>query len=321
MSIDLRRCRYLGIILTVLLAFLSLGVYMQREKVVTVELDGQKNIFQTRCLTIGDLLREKGLDYTDGDWIYPEKDSILKAGETVVIKKLVPIEIEVDGSWLYISHYADDAGEIMQNAGVVLNPLDRIKGTIDKNQTPVKLSVVRVQEVVLEQEEEVPYSRERILNPQMKRGELKVLQKGEKGLARRKYLVYHENGQEKERKLLETLVIKEEIKEITELGTGDTIVSSSRSLSGPKKEMILTATAYTHTGNRTFTGVYPRIGTIAVDPRVIPLGTRLWVEGYGYGIAQDTGGVIKGNIIDLFMDTKSECLKWGRRKVKVYVLE
>jgi 3D (Asp-Asp-Asp) domain-containing protein len=47
----------------------------------------------------------------------------------------------------------------------------------------------------------------------------------------------------------------------------------------------------------------------------------MWVEGYGYGIAQDTGGLIKGNIIDLFMDTKEDCLRWGRRNVKVYILE
>jgi len=47
----------------------------------------------------------------------------------------------------------------------------------------------------------------------------------------------------------------------------------------------------------------------------------LWIEGYGYGIAQDTGGLIKGKRIDLFMDTVGECRRWGRRKVEVYVLD
>lgn len=204
---------------------------------------------------------------------------------------------------------------------LAINPLDQIKETIDKSHLPVNLTVVRVQKFILEQEEEVPYTRERILNPQMKRGESKVLQNGENGLVRKKYLLCCEDGQEKERQLLETWILRQEKKEITEVGTGDTIVTASRSLTGPKREIVMTATAYTHTGNCTFTGVYPHIGTIAVDPGVIPLGTRLWVEGYGYGIAQDTGGVIKGNIIDLFMDTKSECLRWGRRRVKVYILE
>jgi len=88
-----------------------------------------------------------------------------------------------------------------------------------------------------------------------------------------------------------------------------------------RKVLEMEATAYTHTGNPTFTGVYPRVGTIAVDPKVIPLGSTLWIEGYGYGIAEDTGGLIKGNIIDLFMDTEEECFQWGRRKVTVYILD
>jgi peptidoglycan hydrolase CwlO-like protein/3D (Asp-Asp-Asp) domain-containing protein len=60
--------------------------------------------------------------------------------------------------------------------------------------------------------------------------------------------------------------------------------------------------------------------TIAVDPRVIPLGSRVYVEGYGYAIADDTGGAIKGNIIDLFFPSEAECENWGRRSVTVYVL-
>ncbi|OAA87287.1 3D domain-containing protein [Clostridium coskatii] len=60
--------------------------------------------------------------------------------------------------------------------------------------------------------------------------------------------------------------------------------------------------------------------TIAVDPRVIPLGTKVYVEGYGYAVACDTGGAIKGNIIDLFVNSESEAENWGRRSVTVYIL-
>ncbi len=81
------------------------------------------------------------------------------------------------------------------------------------------------------------------------------------------------------------------------------------------------ATAYTHTGNQTATGTWPKVGTIAVDPRVIPLGTRVYVVGYGYAVAEDTGGAIKGNIIDLFMETENQCINWGRRNVTVYILK
>ena len=59
---------------------------------------------------------------------------------------------------------------------------------------------------------------------------------------------------------------------------------------------------------------------IAVDPSVIPLGSKVWVEGYGNAIAGDTGGAIKGNKIDLFMANKSDALSFGRKQVKVRIL-
>jgi 3D (Asp-Asp-Asp) domain-containing protein len=62
-------------------------------------------------------------------------------------------------------------------------------------------------------------------------------------------------------------------------------------------------------------------GVIAVDPRIIPLGTRVYVDGYGYALAADTGGAIKGNKIDVCFETHDEALRWGMRNTKVYVLE
>ena len=80
------------------------------------------------------------------------------------------------------------------------------------------------------------------------------------------------------------------------------------------------ATAYTHTGDATFTGIMPYVGVIAVDPRVIPLGSRVYVEGYGEALAADTGGLIKGTKIDLFMDTEQECDEWGIQPRKIYII-
>ncbi len=60
---------------------------------------------------------------------------------------------------------------------------------------------------------------------------------------------------------------------------------------------------------------------IAVDPKVIPLGTKVWVEGYGYAVAGDTGGAIKGNKIDVFIPTQSQALKWGRKNVKIKIIK
>ena len=89
--------------------------------------------------------------------------------------------------------------------------------------------------------------------------------------------------------------------------------------------MTMTATAYTEAdgpgGGYTATGMRARHGVIAVDPNVIPLGTRVFVEGYGLAVAGDTGGAIQGNIIDLCMDQHYEAINFGRRTVKVYILE
>ena len=101
-----------------------------------------------------------------------------------------------------------------------------------------------------------------------------------------------------------------------------TSISEYRQIEAPEPEaMIFEATAYCYTGNRTATGTWPSRGTIAVDPEVIPLGSKLYVEGYGEGIAEDTGGLIKGDIIDVYMESEDECWQWGRRQVEVRIIE
>lgn len=92
-------------------------------------------------------------------------------------------------------------------------------------------------------------------------------------------------------------------------------------------ELILEATAYTKSVEEgtsdgiTKSGVPVRRGIVAVDPKIIPLGTKLYIKEYGEAIALDTGGAIKGNKIDLYMETKKEAFEFGRRKVKVQIIE
>lgn len=100
---------------------------------------------------------------------------------------------------------------------------------------------------------------------------------------------------------------------------------------GPQagKELTVTATAYTaYCEGCSGTTAYgidlranPNMKVIAVDPNVIPLGTKVWVEGYGYAIAGDTGGAIKGNKIDVFIPSREQAMQWGRRTVKIKIIE
>ena len=75
-------------------------------------------------------------------------------------------------------------------------------------------------------------------------------------------------------------------------------------------------------GTRTATGTTPTPNrTIAVDPRVIPYGTKVYIEGYGTYTAEDCGGAVKGKIIDIYMKGYDNCIQFGRRKAKVYLVE
>jgi len=85
----------------------------------------------------------------------------------------------------------------------------------------------------------------------------------------------------------------------------------------PKMKYIkVLAVAYCIHG-RTATGTRTKYGTIAVDPKVIPYGTKIYVPGYGWGIASDCGGGISGNMVDLWFPTYSQCINWGSRYVKI----
>jgi len=90
--------------------------------------------------------------------------------------------------------------------------------------------------------------------------------------------------------------------------------------------IIMKATAYTKSKSEgtykgiTKSGTQVSRGSVAVDPRRIPLGTKLYIEGYGHAVACDTGGDIKHDRIDLYMETKKEAFEFGRRDVKVYIM-
>ena len=105
---------------------------------------------------------------------------------------------------------------------------------------------------------------------------------------------------------------------------GQSVKNSNGEPSKYSKVLTVEATAYSSqdpgNGNYTATGSRLKKGIVSVDPRLIPLGTKLYVEGYGYAVADDVGGAIKGHRIDLAYDSRSEALQFGRQTVKVYVL-
>lgn len=106
--------------------------------------------------------------------------------------------------------------------------------------------------------------------------------------------------------------------------SGREVPAEPENSGGYQQRIVMEATAYTadDPGSSGYTAGGHRLerGLVSVDPDIIPLGTKLYIEGYGYAVADDTGGAIVGNRIDLAMDSTGEALDFGRRDVVVYVL-
>ncbi|TRY28575.1 hypothetical protein FOI67_17365, partial [Geobacillus sp. LEMMJ02] len=163
-------------------------------------------------------------------------------------------------------------------------------------------------------EEPVNYTVVKKKDAQLEKGKQKVISEGEKGLVAKQYEVILENGKEVSRKLIKTETIKPSKNRIVAIGTKPVAkILASRGSGEVSEELYVIATAYTAycTGcsGTTATGINlranPNAKVIAVDPRVIPLGTKVYVEGYGYAVAADTGKNVKGYKIDVFFPNKS----------------
>lgn len=150
------------------------------------------------------------------------------------------------------------------------------------------------------------------------------------------YRDYYKDGKLVTTEIVSETVTAEPITEVATVGAGALSISPEAltiDTNGvpTKYKSVLTGIACAYTakeGARTSTGTIPAIGTVAVNPKVIPYGSKLFIVSesgyvYGYGVACDTGGGLLKNkiLVDLYMDTRKDCFQFGKRQVKVYILE
>lgn len=308
----------LGLVLVLILG-ISYYVYIVKE--VTIVDDGKFIVVKTKASTVKELLVETNRTLGLKDTINVPLTTKLKEGEKIVINRAKPVKIAVDGREVELLTVAKTVADAIKEAGITVGPQDIIKPSpselIGLN-TDVK--IIRVKEV--EKTEEVTLAYRTIKRPSntLFKGKTKVLTKGKTGLVRTYYKYTYYDGKEVKKEVIKQVVVKKPVDEVILVGTKNT-VSRGGVVIRFSRVIDVVATGYTHTGHRTATGVYPHRGVVAVDPDIIPYGTRLYIDGYGYGTALDTGSAIQGARIDLFFDSYSEAISWGRRSTRVYVLE
>lgn len=301
---------------------LMVSLFFALQKPVTVEVDGK--VIKT-CVffsgTVGDVLQKKGIVLGEKDKVEPDLDTRVKKNTRIVVTRAFKVVVIADGERKEIITTPVTISQAIELAGVELGAKDIVKTNPTQYTVPgQEIEVIRVTEKEVELKEPIPFEVEKTYDNTLEKGLTKTLAQGKEGLALNVVRITYHNGQEVKREVIESKTLVPPQNKIVALGTITSVSRGSLRLNF-REARYMQASAYTYTGRRTATGKYPEVGMVAVDPSVIPLGTRLYVEGYGYAVAADTGGAVRGNELDIFMETREQCLNWGRRTVKVYILD
>lgn len=221
-------------------------------------------------------------------------------------------------------------GEVLQTNGITLGTYDTLSADLSDIVTDgMSIEITRISVTEETYTEEIPYQTKTNQVQTIPKGTSQVLQKGQNGFRRVTERITTCNGVAKQREILADTVEAEPINEVIAYGTGGVLLGKDGVSYAFSYYIDVSATAYGPTGYNTATGVPPTEGTIAVDPNVIPLRSKVYVKGnYGdYGVcrAEDTGGGIKGNRIDVYLgyvgeNWYEEAMQFGIRSMRVYIL-
>lgn len=321
------------VVLIVALLFIgvTVGIYSTRKTVIVF--NGNKEIkLVTYKNTFRKVLSSNNIVVEPKDKITPSLDTKVNNGDKITIKRAVDIEIAIDGRNLKINSAEDSIGQMFAAEKITVDDLDKVSPSSNQALTKgLKVSVVRVKTELFKEKKSIAFATIQKVNNELEKGLTNVLQQGQTGEQEITTKVVYEDGKEIERQVVSQVTNKEPVQKILAIGTLGSVPNVSRGGSKVlyERSMQVKATAYTpnETGGwTTASGSTARrnvngVSTIAVDPRVIPLGTKVYVEGYGYAVAEDTGGAIKGNIIDVFFSSNNDMSNWGARNVSVYILK
>ena len=248
-----------------------------------------------------------------------------EAGKSSVIEvyRAIPMTLTIGSQTEFVWSGKPTVGEVAESRGYPASSYKTFPAASTRPTANMNIKLLTLSDKIMEKELPVPFPIIRHPDPLMEKGMEAVVETGAPGKKLATVRQMLEDGKEVGYDILTEKILVQPKPEVLRVGT--------RAASDPnrgtirfKKRMVMEATAYTpfddYQTGITYTGIPAKRGIVAVDPRVIPLGTRVYVPGYGVALAADIGGAIKGNKIDLCIEDYHEAIRFGRRNVEVYIL-
>lgn len=294
-------------------------IRLRRALPITVDEGGAPYIVQTTAQTVGEALRQAEVTLYLGDKVEPSLGSSVVSGLRVEIARSTPVQVQVGEDRLKTRTQAGTVADALSALGIVAAGLDRVEPPLDTPLFPnIDIRVTRIFEEIEIEETIEPFETLYVGDPNLAIDTQQVVNAGAEGIERRRFRVRYENGQEVARVLEDSWIAQAPATRTIAYGqqiTPQTAVVDGVEITYWRKVKML-ATSYSPAavgGNtRTRTGDTLRPGIVAVDPKIIPLRSKVFVPGYGYGDALDTGGGIISRRIDLaYLDADYQSvLRW-----------
>lgn len=313
-------------------------IHSSTPNVVVLDNNGKRAAVLFPDGTVSEFLELTGTTVGENQIVIPSLNTEIAEDTVVYVRNAKPVKVTVDGETkLMVLSYGEIA-ESLKLAGVSLGDEDIL--SVDRKTKVEDIEKVTVKRVTYKQvteKEEIPFESVTEPSDKIELGETKLATEGKKGEMQIVKKVKYVDGKKKSETVVSEKVTKKPVNEVTLVGAKGAATTSSAGTFTDENGVSVaysqvftgSGTAYTApAGSGTATGEPAHHGGVAIDPNLIPYGSKLYVEAvdgsivYGYCTAIDTGGFCDDGsaIIDVFYDTYDECVNWGRRDVNVYVI-
>lgn len=319
----LGKCRIIAFMI-LCFAMATLTGFTTANKNITVVADGNKTVVNTVYDNPKAILKQAGVSLKDSDE-YIVSTGKVTDNSVITVNRSMPVIVEVNGKDQTVNTTKKTVGELLSSMNL---DGDKYYVQEDKNtelQANSKIKVLNVSSRLVLKDEVQPYQVIKEPDSSLIRGNEEVDQEGRNGLNRLLVREKYHNGIKVGEEIVQTTQLVKPRDQVVREGTAEPVAQHSVGLRPYSQVLYMEASAYLPSdgGGSGYTalGIPARYGVVAVDPNIIPLGTRLYIPGYGEAIAADTGGAINGYMIDLCMEDYYQAIAFGRRTVEVYILD